>query len=155
VANELTAELKAQIFAQQSGDPYLTLVTLSGPNFTYRLVNNTVDIVSNGQTFQAFPMRVRLPTDDGESSRDFQLEFDNASLLLVVALRSITEPFNCQIDMILASMPDVIQSSVSDLLVRVVSYDGKKVIARIVLDNFLASAAPSERYTPSTFPGMF
>lgn len=155
MANELSTELKAQIFAQQSEDPFLTLVTLTGPNFEYYLVNNTKDIVSNGRTFQAFPMKIRLPTDDGESARDFQIEFDNASLLLLVALRSVTEPINCQIDMILASMPDVVQMSVTDLLIRSVSYDKNKISARIVLDNFLTVAVTSERYTPSAYPGMF
>ena len=58
MSNELSAELKKQIFAQESEDPFLTLVTLSGDGFTYRLVNNTKDIVSNGQIFSAFPMKV-------------------------------------------------------------------------------------------------
>lgn len=153
--NELSAELKAQIFAQQSEDPFLTLVSLTGPGFEYYLVNNTVDIVSNGRNFQAFPMKIRLPSDDGESSREFQIEFDNASLLLLVALRSVTSPIDCQIDMILASMPDAIQMSITDLKIRSVVYDKNKVSAKIVLDNFLSVAMTSERYTPSIYPGMF
>jgi hypothetical protein len=155
MANELSTELKAQLFAQQSDDPFLTLVTLTGTGFTYRLVNNTRDIISNGETFTAFPMKVRLPTDDGESARDFQIEFDNSSLLLLAALRSVTEPIGCQIDMILASMPNVIQMSTSDLLIRSISYDESKVSARIVLDNFITVGMTSERYTPIAFPGMF
>jgi hypothetical protein len=155
VSNQLTPELKSQIFAQQSGDPYLTLVTLWTDSFTYRLVNNTEDIVSNGNLYTAFPMKVRLPADDGESAKDFQLEFDNASLLLIASLRSVTEPVNCQIDMILASMPDVVQMTAGELLVKSISYDKSRIVARIVLDNFLASAMTSERYTPSLYPGMF
>lgn len=155
MSNELSNELKAQIFAQQSEDPFLTLVTLTGPSFTFRLVNNSKNIISNGQTFMAFPMKVRLPVDDGESARDFQIEFDNASLLLISSLRSVTSPINCQIDMILASMPDVIQMSVTDLLIRSIVYDKSRVSAKIVLDNFLAVAMTSERYTPIAYPGMF
>lgn len=155
MSNELSNELKAQIFAQESADPFLTLVTLTGPGFVYRLVNNSKDIISGGQTFQAFPMKVRLPADDGDSAREFQIEFDNASLLLIVALRSQTAPIECQIDMILASMPDVIQMTVEDLLIRSVVYDKNKVSAKIVLDNFLTVAMTSERYTPLSYPGMF
>lgn len=153
--NNLSNELKEQLFKQESEDPFLTLVTLSGPGFTYRLVNNTRDIVSNGATFTAFPMKIRLPADDGESARDFQIDFDNSSLLLLRALRSVTSPINCQIDMILASMPDVIQMSIPELLVRSITYDDKKVSAKIVLDNFLMIAMTSERYSPSLYPGMF
>ncbi len=155
MSNELSNELKAQIFGQESSDPFLTLVTLTGPDFSYYLVNNTTDIVSAGQTFTAFPMKIRLPVDDGESAREFQIEFDNASLLLIRALRSVTSPINCRIDMILASMPDIIQMSVTDLLIRSIVYDDKKVSAKIILDNFLNVAMTSERYTPSLYPGMF
>lgn len=155
MSNELSTELKAQIFAQESADPFLTLITLNGPNFVYRLANNTKDIISNGQTFFAFPMKVRMPSDDGEAVRDFQIEFDNASLLLIAALRTVTDPIECQIDMVLASMPDVVQITVTDLLIRSIAYDDKKITARIVLDNFLTVGVTSERYTPIAYPGMF
>lgn len=153
--NELSNELKEQLFKQESGDPFLTLLTLEGAEETYRLVNNTKDIVSRGETYRAFPMKVRLPSDDGESAREFQLDFDNASLLLIRSLRLVTEPIPCKIEMILASMPDVVQMSVEDLLIRSVSYSGKQITAKIVLDNFIAVAMTSERYTPSLYPGMF
>lgn len=155
MSNELSNELKEQLFKQESSDPFLTLLTLSGPSFNYYLVNNTVDVFSNGQTFTAFPMKVRLPTDDGESAREFQIDMDNASLLLIRSLRAVTDPIECRIDMILASMPDVIQMSVTDLLIRSITYDEKKVSAKIVMDNFLTVAMTSERYTPSLYPGMF
>ena len=155
MANELSAEVKAQIFKQESEDPFLTLLTLSGTGFEYRLVNNSVDVVSRGELFTAFPMKIRLPVDDGESAREFQIDFDNASLLLLRALRSVTEPINCEIEMILASLPDVVQISIGDLLIRSISYDETKVSAKIVLDNFLTIGMPSERYTPSLYPGMF
>lgn len=155
MSNELSDELKAQLFAQESGDPFLTLLTITGEEETYRLVNNTRNIVSRGETYLAFPMKVRLPVDDGESAREFQLDFDNASLLLIRALRSVTDPIPCKIEMILASMPDVVQMSVEDLLIRSIVYSGQQVTAKIVLDNFLAVAMTSERYTPSLYPGMF
>lgn len=155
MANDLSAELKAQLFKQESEDPFLTLLTLTGSTETFRLVNNTRDIVSRGETYTAFPMRVRLPGDDGESAREFQIDFDNASLLLITALRSVTEPLPCKIEMILASLPDVVQISVEDLLVRSVTYNKNTVTARIVLDNFLVVGVPSEKYTPSLYPGMF
>ncbi len=155
MSNQLTNTLKRQIFAQQSGDPFLTLVTVSGPNFEYRFVNNTKDVVSNGKVYTAFPMKIRLSADDGESARDFQIDFDNASLLLVRSFRAITEPADCRIDMILASIPDSIQMSQGDLKIKSIVYDKHKISAKIVLDNFLTVAVPGERYTPSAYPGMF
>jgi hypothetical protein len=156
VSNQLTDELKAQLFAQESDDPFLCLVTLTHSSFsTIRLVNNSVDILSNGFTFTAFPMKIRMPVDDGETARDFQIDFDNASLALITSLRSVTGDIAVKIDMILASMPDIIQLSFEDLIVRTITYTATKVSARIVMDSFLSVEITSERYTPSIYPGLF
>lgn len=155
MSNQLSAALKAQIFGQESADPFLMLLTITTPTQTYRLANNSRDIVSNGYVFSAFPVKVTLPLDDGQSAREFSIELDNASLLLVRGLRSTTDPIPIQIDMILASMPDVIQMSISDLKIVNTTYDKKKITVKIVLDNFLSVAMTSEAYTPSLYPGMF
>jgi hypothetical protein len=153
--SNISNELKAQVFAQESTDPFLTLVTISNPSFTFRLVNNSRDITSNGNVFSSFPMKIRTPVDDGETSKDFSIDFDNVSLDLIESLRSVVGDINVKIELILASMPNVIQVSHDDLLIRSISYNAKSISAKIVLDSFLAIQMTSERYTPSNFPGMF
>lgn len=153
--NELSAQLKRQLFGQESDDPFLALVTLSHGSFVARLVNNSVDVTSNGQTFTALPMKIRLPVDDGETARDFVLELDNVSLELLASMRSITGDIAVKIELILASMPDVIQMSHEDLVIRAVTYNKQRISARVVLDSFLSVEVTSERYTPSSYPGMF
>lgn len=155
MANAITNELKRQIFSQESEDPFLTLVTLTHTTFTARLVNNSSDITSNGFVFTAFPMKVKMPADDGETARDFAIEFDNVSLDLITSMRSVDGDIGVRIDMILSSLPDVIQISNEDLVIRSVTYDKTKLTARIILDNFLTTAMTSERYTPSLYPGLF
>lgn len=155
MSNELSNEVKNQLFSQESGDPFLTLLTLTHPYFTARLVNNSKDILSRGFTYSAFPMKIRLPVDDGESSREFSIEFDNVSLELIANLRSVTTPVGVKIEMILASMPDIPQMVFEDLLIRSVVYDSKRISAKIVLDNFLSVAMTSERYNPASYPGLF
>lgn len=155
MSNSLTNALKAELFKQQSGDPFLTLITLTHPTFTVRLVNNTEDIVSNGFTFTAFPVRIRLPLDDGESARDLAIDFDNASRQLIQNFRGVTDTVGVKIEMILASMPDVVQLSFEDLTLRSLVYTATKVSAKIVMDNFLGIEMTSERYNPTNFPGLF
>ncbi len=155
MANNLSPELLAQLFGQESGDPFLTLVTLTHSTFTARLVNNSTDIVSNGFTFTAFPMKIRLPVDDGETARDFSIDFDNVSLALIENLRSVTDTVGVKIEMILASIPDAIQMSHEDLVIKTITYSGQRISARIVLDSFLEVSMTSEKYTPTNFPGIF
>lgn len=153
---ELSPALLAQIFSQESNDPFLTLLTLTHESIdTVRLVNNTKDITSRGEVFQAFPMQVRMPVDDGETTRSFQIEFDNVSLLLIEAIRTVTTPIKVKLEMVLASMPDAVQISHEDLEIKNISYNKRRVTATIILDNFLNTEVTSEKYFPSNFPGLF
>lgn len=153
--SNLSNALKAQLFAQESGDPFLTLVTLQNSAFIARLVNNSDDITSRGNQFTAFPMKIRLPVDDGTTTRDVAIDFDNASLELITNLRSVIGNIGITIEMILASDPDTVQVSLDGLLLSNITYNSTKISATIVMDNFLSVAMTSERYTPKNFPGLF
>ena len=156
MSNQLSPALLAQLYAQESDVPFLMLVTLTHPSFpTIRLVNNSEDMVSNGETFTAFPMRIRLPMDDGESTREVSIEFDNVSLTLIDELRTVTSPIDVKIDMILSSNPDDIQISLDELKMRNVTYNKQIVSARLYLDSFLNVELTSERYSPKLYPGLF
>lgn len=157
MANQLSNQLLAQLFAQESSDPFLVLLTLSHPNFTtpIRLVNNTEEIISRGDVFTPFPFRIRLPADDGEQSRQVRLEIDNVSLELIDEIRSVTTAISVKLEMILASIPDTVQMSLEELQLQNVNYDKYRIEALLVLDNFLNVELTSERYNPSNFPGLF
>lgn len=157
MSNELSPELLAQIFSQESNDPYLTLATFSHPSFAedFTIVNNTEDIVSRGITFSAFPFKMRLPVDDGETVRTFALEMDNVSLDFLKQIRSVISPISVKLEMILASMPDEVQVSQEDLEIQSTTYNDSKISANLILDNFLNTELSSERYGPTNFPGIF
>lgn len=157
MSQDLSNELKAQLFSQSSTDPLLTLITLSHASFAsdILLVNNTENIVSRTKTFLQFPVKITLAPDDGETAREIQIEFDNVSLYLTAAVRAVTTPIEVKIEMILASIPDAVQFSIEELKIRQVQYDENKITARLYMDDFLTTAVTSERYTPSTYPGLF
>lgn len=156
MSNPLSPALLAQLYAQESDVPFLMLVTLTHPSFTtIRLVNNSENIISNGDTYSAFPMRIRLPLDDGESTREVQIEFDNVSLFLIDELRTVTSPIEVKVDMILSNNPDEVQLSLEDLKMRNVTYNKQTVSAKLYLDSFLNIELTSEKYTPKLYPGLF
>lgn len=153
--NDITNELNEQLLSQESGDPFLTLLTLQNGTTVIRLVSNSSDIVSNGETFTAIPMKLTLPTDDGETARSFKIVIDNIMLDLIVLLRTVVGGVTAKVDMILASTPDVIQMSYENLALSAITYDKTSITATFSLDNFLQIAMTSEQYTPSNFPGIF
>lgn len=157
--NILTPELLAQLYAQESNDPFLTLVTLSHPSFAsdILLVNNTADVVSRTNTYSAFPLKITLPVDDGEKTREASIEFDNVSLELIDELRSVTNTprINVKLELVLASLPNDVQMSLEELKIGSISYNKKVISAKLVMDDFLNTELTSEKYGPSNFPGLF
>ena len=154
--NPISAQLLAQFYATSSNDPLLMLLTLSHPSFsTIRLVNNTEDVVSRGNTYTSFPMTIRTPSDDGESTREALIEFDNASLELIDELRTVTTPIDAKIEVILFSDPDAVQISYEELKIKSISYDQTKIAARLFMDDFLNIELTSEKYSPINYPGLF
>lgn len=156
MSNSLSPQLIAQLMGQSSSDPYLLLVTFEHESFpAVRVVNNSEDIVSRGDTFLAFPISVQLPSDDGESQRRVALEMDNVSRFMMDQVRSVVTPIRVKLEMILASIPDVVQMSLEELQVQKINYNKSKVSMDLVLDNFLNVEMTSERYTPNNYPGLF
>lgn len=154
----LSTNLIAQLYTESSDDPFLTLFTLNhtdwvGPIY---LVNNTEAVISNGNTFEPFPVKVTLPHDDGETARKVSIEFDNVSLELIDELRSVTDSsIEVTIEMILASDPDTIEIEIGELKVKTVSYNAQTVKAELYMDDFLNTELSSEKYTPSKYSGLF
>jgi hypothetical protein len=156
MSNALSPELLAQLFAQESDDPFLILVTISHASFTtIRLVNNSTQIVSRGNTYLPFPMSIKLPVDDGETAKGVSIDFDNVSLELLDELRTVTTPMDVSLEMILASIPNVVQMSLYDLKITNVTYTKTRVSASLILDTFLNTEMTGESYGPTNFPGIF
>jgi hypothetical protein len=156
MANNLSPELVYQLLSQESTDPFLTLLTLTHDSFdTIRFVNNTKDIVSRGETYLAFPFKIRFPVDDGESVREFSIELDNVSLELVDEIRSVTSQIGVTIELILASMPDDVQITQGELKIQSIQMTKQRISAKIIVDDFLNVEMTGEKYEPSNFPGLF
>lgn len=158
MANQLSPQLLAQLFAQESEDPFLVLLTLSHSTFAspIRFVNNTQDIVSRSNTYLSFPFMINFPMDDGETERQVSISFDNVGLTLINPLRSITagERIDVKVELVLASIPDAVQMSLEDLKISNISYSMSRVQATLVMDDFLSTEL-GERYTPTLYPGLF
>lgn len=157
MANDFSPELLAQLYASNSEDPLLTLFTLEHETFDapILLVNNGTEVISRGQTFSRFPVKLILPQDDGESERVVQITFDNVSLELLDEIRTVTTPIRLKLELVLASIPDEVQMAYEELKLVQVTYNPQTISAKIIPDDFLNTSLTSEKYTPSAYPGLF
>ena len=155
--NSISPQLLSQIFAQESTDPFLTLITLSHPAWSedVRIVKNIDNVTSRGLVYQAFPVEITLPVDDGETMREVSMNFDNVSLMLIGKFRMVTKDIKVKLEMVLASIPDEVQVSLEDLVIQGIVTNRLRISAKLSLDNFLNTEMTSERYTPKNFPGIF
>ena len=153
---QLSNNVLFELFEQTSSNPFLTLITLSHASFaTLRIVNNSENIISRGDTFLSFPVKITLPTDDGTSEREVQLEMDNAGLDLITEIRSVTTPIDVKLEMILASTPDTVEIAIEELKIRNITYNARSIRGNLYFVDFLNTEMTSEKYTPTLFPGIF
>ena len=155
--NEISPELLAQFYAQDSEDPFLALITLNHSTLVtpLRFVNNSESIVSRLNTYIAFPFQITMPPDDGETLREVAIVFDNVSREIIDELRSITTPMDVKVEMVLASNRDYVQLTLDELKSKSITYNKQVVSMKLFLDTFLNISMTSEKYSPTSYPGLF
>jgi hypothetical protein len=145
----------ASLQAQQTGEVWLVLLTITNPGAaTIRVVNNTEDVVSRGATFQAFPFEIELPGEDPDSPSSARLRIDNVDKRIVEAVRSIVSPPLITIEVVLASQPDTVEIAYSNLTMRSVEYDAESVRGELTFES-IYSEPVTLTITPNRFPGLF
>lgn len=151
----LSAAAVASLNAPQTGEVWLVLLTIANAGMTtIRVVNNTEDIVSRGNTYQAFPFELELPGEDPDSPSSARLRIDNVDKRIVEAVRSISTPPEVTIEVILASQPDTVEIAYSSLTMRSVEYDVNSVRGELVFES-IYSEPVTLTITPNRFPGLF
>ena len=156
----LSSALKISMTAQQTGEVLLAICQISHASIVggpLRVVNDLQDFVSNGQTYSAFPFQVTLPADGEEGRPSVRLVLDNVDRSMIAAIRGIppSSPPTVQVDLVLASQPDVIEISFPNLTLRNVDYDQFVIEGDLALDEDDREPIPYQSFTPQLFPGLF
>lgn len=153
----LSQKLIHAVLEPNTGEVFLLLITFDHESFDepVRLVNNLENITSRGNVYQAFPLELVLPQDDGSTLPTVDITCQNATLELIDEIRSVNGPMSVSIELILASTPDYVETSIDDLRVASIQYDEKTIKMTCTVDDLLNTSYPKERYLPNNFPGLF
>ncbi|MEQ1844643.1 MAG: DUF1833 family protein [Nitrospira sp.] len=160
MARSVSALFKQAVTAQETGEALVAITSISHAsivNGPLRLVNNLQNVVSNGNTYTAFPFEVTLPEDHQDALPKVRLVLDNIDRSIVQAIRSIppNSPPTVQIDLVLAGQPDIVELSFPDLTLRQVSYDALTIEGVLVIDEDDLEPFPADSFTPLNFPALF
>lgn len=135
---------------------WLFLLTITMPGLTpLRVCNNNEPFVSRGQTFEPFPFRVTLPSDDTDSLPKVKLEIANVSGEIIQFIRTSRDAPTIVVELVTSAYPDTVEKQLSFLKLTSVTYDAMTVEGSLDMDNFLSQKFPSEGYTPVPFPAIY
>lgn len=162
----LSNAARAAIFAQQTDEAFIVLLTISHPNFTddIRLSSDSFEVlpdagvrgvVSRGDEFIYCPFSFQLPNEDDTGVARAQLSVDNVDRRVTQAVRSADSAVSVKIEVVLASDPDSVEMSLEDFQMAQASYDALTVSGELSMQYFDTEPFPAKRFTPSDFPGIF
>lgn len=158
----ISARARAALYRQETDEVLLCLVTISHPDLpqTIRFVNNTVDIVSRGETYIAYPFQVELPDEDPEHPPAVEISIDairpeDPDLDPVAIVRSLTTAPTFTFEVVLASTPNQVEITAGEIDLLSVDYDAMTLTGRLEYANTLSRPFASHSLSPSYFPGLF
>jgi len=162
----LSNAAKAAIFAQQTDEAFITLVTINHPTFTapVRVASDPYEllpdagvrgVVSRGEEYLFLPFTIELPAQDDSGAAKARISVDNISREIVAAVRRANSALTITIEIVLASDPDTPEVSIEDFRLDRVTYDALTVSGDISVEYFDLEPFPARRFTPSDFPGLF
>ena len=157
MSRPITLVSKQAIHAQETDKVFLVLLTINHTDLasSIRVVNNTQDIVSNGDTYIGFPFSIELPRDSDNFQIEAKLAIDNVDRQIVAAVRTITSAADVTLEIIRSDTPDVIEASFANFKLKNVSYNALTVSGTLVFERFDREPYPVDRITPNNFPGVF
>ncbi len=150
----ISTDGRAALYAAQTDDVWLQLLTIEHADIVtpIRLVNNTEDVVSRGDTYTAFAFDLSLPATAQES---VELTVDNVTRELIDEVRTIDTPLTITMEIVRAADPDTVEAGPFEYQSRAVEYDVQRMRFTLAYEPLLNEPFPAHTYTPIDYPGLF
>lgn len=169
MSRSLSAAALREMFAPESDDTLIVLLTLSGggisgsirlaDNYTTR-ISETADEVVYGVTsrtndYTFLPIEVTLPTEEHEAAPRCQLTLHDVTQIIMPEIRTLTGPPSVLLELVLVSDPDTVEASFPGLMLAGVSYNADTISGELTVASLASEPFPAHTFTPSYFPGLF
>ena len=158
MARPLTDTSRRAMFAQQTGEVPLCLLTLSHASMSepIRVVNDGRDLISRGTTYQSFPFEIDWPSEADGAPGPVKLRIANADRRIVQAIRELSgEALIAKLELVLASEPDDVFAGPVTFKMRSAPYNAEWVEADLTFDDPLDEPCPADEFSPSNAPALF
>lgn len=145
----------SDLLAQYRAEQVLCLLTVDGqmPE-PIRLVCDTVDLVSRGQTFIGLPFGWQRPSD-GETQEPGRIVVQNVDRQIGETVRRAKGQLMARLEFVLRSEPDVVLTDYHRLRIVNARVTGIDAVFDLVARRHGNSAWPGTRAIPSICPGLW
>ena len=142
--------------AQETGEAFLMLVTIAHSDFaeTLYFVNDTVDLVSRGNTYRGWPFQVTLPEEREDSLPTVQLQIDNVDRQIMQGIRALTTAPMVTLEVVLALSPDTVEAGPFHFTLRGVDYTALVITGTLAPEDILNEPFMQYSFTPEWFAGL-
>ncbi len=151
-----TAKFWEQVALLVHSDEAAMLMVLEHPSFLepVRIVNDTINLVSRGETYIAWPAKFRLP-GDAEGAKAAEVTFQNVTLETGEIIRRAKGDIKLSFDCVLRDDPNDSIYDHGGMKLRNVQVKDTNVRAEIVGHGNEAQPWPATRNTPQRCPGLY
>ncbi len=145
------------INASNTAEVFLTLIEISHPSLVtpLRFVNNTVDIIRNGNTYTAVAFDFTPPVDEEGTIQNASVAIDGVDRSIVEVIRDLTTPPTLTTYIILASDPDNEEAGPWEFVLRNVNYNVTSISGDLVYQNYIQEYASIYKYNNINFPALY
>lgn len=160
---QLTTNAKKAMTAPETDEVLLNLLTVSYDGTAIlRVVDNTQEITSNGQTYTPCGFTVRLPDQSGDGNKSCRLMIDNTDIAIYRAIKSAViqsrnenKEISCTAAVIMASEPDNYIEGPLNFILRNINADVNAISGEL-FDSYMHDRKfTAMTYNPNDFPGLF
>lgn len=158
MARNYTPQYKSTLSRVSGEEAPLFLLEINHPSLDVpvRVINDTQDLVSNGNTYIACPFRCVLPDDFEGQLPKARLAVDNVGrdLMHWVETSGGGAGSTVNLTQVMRSRPDTIEWSISMNLYNVQA-TMQEITAELGYENLFAKPAIKMQYRPDNSPGVF
>ena len=157
MSRSFTSTALSAMFAQETSDAYVTLLTIDHASLgsPIRYCDAENDVTSGVNLFTAASFRLVLPTDSDGAPPRTAIEVDAVDRAIIDTALSLSSPPDVSLEWVRAAAPGVIEMGPAYFLIEDVSYDKLSLKASLAYEPVLNEPIPADRRTPVTHPGIF
>jgi hypothetical protein len=155
MSRSLSSAALQAIFAQETGEAVFFLVEIDHTTWAspLRMVNNNENVISNGDTYFAFPFDVHLPADTTQQPRT-QIKICNVDRSMTLALRALSTSPTVTLSVVLGSTPDTIEAGPFAFTLADYSFTATTIQGTLVFEDMLNEPFPQGTFNPAEYPGL-